>query len=248
MLKLPHPHIHKREIMMELDDCDKFILDEGVKYMEGYNGHHNTMLEIGSHVGCSTLFFAVEKGFQQIMAIEAHWENFRWLVNNIYKNEAGDIITPMWGAVALQTGEFRHLYWSGEKRNHGQYGTFFRHDKHIDTGFTQTLGFEHILSLFDTIDVLKVDIEGGEYEIFSPRDSLKKALQRVRFLELETHTPSDDYFEEDQFAHYGYPHQETANKTLAWFLESCGFEFDPYDVSIGRMQGYNKNFSLKGEG
>jgi len=242
MLNIPHPHIHKREIMVTLDDCDKFILDDGVKYMENYNGPHNTMLELGSHVGCSTLFFAAELNFKKIMAIEAHWENFRWFINNIYNNQLGDIITPMWGAVALQTGEFRHLFWSGSKLNHGQYGTFFRHDNHINIGFTQTIGFEHILSLFDKIDVLKIDIEGGEYEIFSPRDSLKDALKRVRFLELETHTPNDDFFKDGQFAEFGYPHQETANGILKSFLKDCGFDFDFRGETEGGMQGYNRNF------
>ena len=242
MIEMPHLHIKSREIIIEIAECDKFILDDGTKYMENYNGAHDTMLELGSHVGCSTLFFAAEKGFKHILAIEAFFENFKYLARNIYNNQLQHIITPMWSAVALKTGEFRTLFWSGQKRNHGQYGTFFRHDKHINAGFAQTIGFEHILSLFDTIDVLKIDIEGGEYEIFSPRDSLKDSLKRIRFLELETHTPNDDYFKDDQFAQFGYPHQKTANNILKSFLKDCGFDLDFRGKTEGGMQGYNKRF------
>ncbi|MCK4817279.1 FkbM family methyltransferase, partial [bacterium] len=170
------------------------------------------------------------------------FENFKRLVTNIYNNQLGNIITPMWAAVALKTGECRNLFWSNSRSNHGQYGTFFRADKHIHAGLTQTIAFEHVLSLFDTIDVLKIDIEGGEYEIFSPRDSLKDALKRVRFMELETHTPAPEFFRDDEFARFGYPHQDTANEILKSFLKDCGFDFSFRGETEGGMQGYNRNF------
>ncbi|GAH70259.1 unnamed protein product, partial [marine sediment metagenome] len=242
MLNIPHPHIKSREIMMQVEDCDKWILDEGVRYMENFNGSHDTMLEIGAHIGCSSLYFAAEKGFKWILAIEAFSENFNKLVMNIYNNQLQNIITPMWAAVALKTGEIRPIFWSGSMSNHGQYSSFFRTDLHINAGFTQTISFEHVLSLFDTIDVLKIDIEGGEYEIFSPRDSLKDALKRVKFMELETHTPAPGFFADDEFAQYGYPHQETANVILKSFLKDCGFDFDFRGETAGGMQGYNRNF------
>lgn len=242
IIKIPHPHIKNRVVIMEMAECDEFILDDGVKYMETYNGPHDTMLELGSHVGCSTLFFATEKGFKRIMAIEAHHENFKNLVRNAYNNQLNDIITPMWSAVASRTGEIRSLFWANAGLNHGQYGTFFRSDNHPNAGFVQTIGFEHILSLFDIIDVLKVDIEGGEYEIFSPSNGLKESLRRVRFIELETHAPNDVFFKDKQFAEYGYPHQGTATAMLKDFLFDCGFDLNFRDKTEGGMQGYNKNF------
>jgi len=245
IIKIRHPHINNRVVMMELAECDEFILDDGTKYMEAYDGPCDTMLELGSHVGCSTLFFAAEKGFKRIMAIEAHHENFRNLVRNTFNNQLNDIIRPFWSAVAAKTGEIRSLSWANSGLNHGQYGTFFRSDNHPNAGFVQTIGFEHILSLFDTIDVLKVDIEGSEYEIFSPNNGLKETLKRVRFIELETHAPNDAFFTDKQFAEYGYPHQGTATGILKNFLIDCGFELNFRDVSDGGMQGYNKNFRGK---
>ena len=112
MLKIAHPHIKSREVMMELQESDEWILNEGVRYMEDFNGSHDTMLEIGAHMGCSTLYFAAEKGFKRILAIEAFFENFRKLVTNTYSNHLGGIIAPMWAAVALKTGEARTLFWS----------------------------------------------------------------------------------------------------------------------------------------
>ena len=242
VLEISHPHIKSRNVKMEIASCDRFILDGDAGYIKNYNGSRDTMLELGSHVGCGTLFFAAEKGFKRIMAVEAFFENFRLLVRNVYGNRLENAVTPMWAAIALKTGEFRRLFWAGSRLNHGQYGTFFRDDRHINAGFAQTIGFEHVLSLFDTIDVLKVDIEGGEYEIFSPRDSLKDALRRVRFLELEAHGPNGDFFEDDRFARYGYPHQETANGILKRFLKDCGFDLEFRGEEDRGMQGYNRNF------
>jgi len=242
MLNIAHPHIKSRNVMMELQDCDQWILDEAVRYMEEFDGTHDTMLEIGAHIGCSTLFFAAEKGFKRILAIEAFFENFRTLVKNTYNNRLQNVITPMWAAAALKTGELRSIFWSSSRSNHGQYGTFFDPNEHINAGFTQTIDFEHLLSLFDTVDVLKVDIEGGEYEIFSPRDSLKDALTRVKFMDLETHAPAPGFFDDAQFAQYGYPHQDTANVILKRFLKYCGFDFTFRGETEGGMQGYNRNF------
>lgn len=240
---MPHPHIHKRDVMMTLDDCDKKMLNSAVKYLKKYNGPRNTLLDLGAHIGGTALYFAAELEFKHVFAIEAYWENFRWLVNNIYNNDLGDRITPLWAAVALHTGEFRPIYWTENKTNHGQHSMFFRDDVHPQTDFTQTISFEHILGLFDSIDVLKVDIEGSEYEIFSPRESLKNALSKqVRFLDLETHCPESNYFEQDRFIEYGYQDTRTANGILYVFLQECGFEFDPEGVSMGRFQGSNRNF------
>lgn len=240
MIKIPHPHVMKREVMIELAECDRWILDHGTTYMSGYTGPHDTMLEIGAHVGCSTLFFAAEKEFKHILSIEAFFENYKCLLKNIYSNNLGNIVTPMWSAVALNTGEIRGLYWG--KCNHGQYGTFFKPENTAHSGLAQTISFEHVLSIFDTIDVLKIDIEGGEYEIFSPRDSLKDALKCVRFIELETHMPAPNYFKDDQFAEFGFPHQATANVILKKFLKDCGFDLDFRGDTEGGMQGYNRNF------
>ena len=242
MIELLHPHIKRQDVMIKMEDIDRWILDHGTTYMSKYNGSHDTMLEIGSHVGCSSTYFATEKDFKRILAIEAHFGNFKYLVNNIFANKLENVITPMWSAVALNTGEFRYLFWSRGQGNHGQYGTFFKPDVHINSGFCQTISFEHVLSLFDTIDVLKIDIEGGEYELFMPREGLKEVLKKVKFLELETHAPNPSYFNDDDFAQFGYPHQDTANVILKSFLKDCGFDFEFRGDTEGGMQGYNRNF------
>ena len=241
MVELKHSHIKKRDIVITVDGCDRGIIDTAVEYIKEYDGPRDTMLDIGAHVGCSSAYFAAELGFKRIMAIEAYWENFRVLINNIYCNQLEDVITPMWAAVALRTGEWRPMYWARERSNHGQYSTFFKPGYHHQSDFAQTISFEHVLSLFDNIDVLKCDIEGCEYEIFSPSDNLKESLRRVRFIDLETHGVADGvYFELDCFAEYGYPDLNTANEKLATFLEYCGFDLDPEGVLAGRMQGYNR--------
>ena len=226
--------------MIEMDECDKGILNTGAQYMLDYKGEKNLIIDMGAHVGCSATFYAAELGFKRVFAVEACWENFRLLVNNIYNNHLETAITPMWGAVAGLTGEWRPIYLSGSQLNHGQHGTFFRPDKHIKVGYTQTISFEHILSLFDKIDVLKIDIEGGEYEIFSPLNCrIKEALKKVVFLDLETHCPENTFFLSGQFKTFGYPDSYSANDILKSYLAGCGFDFN-FRGGGGGMQGYNK--------
>lgn len=241
VVRVKHPLITKKDVAVELSSRDDFILNDSVKYMSEYKGRHKTMIEIGAHVGCGTLYYAVEKGFEKILAIEANLINYKLLVSNIFKNGLEDIITPMWAAVALESGQFRKLYFDGV--NNGQCGLFL--DKGVSCGYVQTISFEHILSLFNEIDVLKIDIEGSEYEILSPRSNLKEQLKKVRFLELETHTPAPKHFDDNIFEAYGFPHQESANDILKKFLSECGFDFSYRGETEGGMQGYNKNFKGK---
>ena len=244
-MKIPHPYITRREVVIEIDDRDEPILKAGTRYFDHYlDDQRDVAIDLGAHVGCTALYLAAELGFKKVLAVEAYWENFRVLVNNIYANGLQDIVIPMWAAAANVTGEFRPIYWSRSMSNHGQYSTFFNPTIHIPANFTQTISIVHLLTLYPSVDLLKVDIEGGEYEIFNPAiTGLWDALKRVNFLDLETHCPEDSFFKRDCFAAHGYPDTRTANDQLKKFLSLAGFDLKFRGANEGGMQGFNGEYN-----
>jgi FkbM family methyltransferase len=243
ILTIKHPHIKKRDVTVRIDSSDWVILDDSIKYMNSFAGDHKTMVEIGAHVGASALYFAVEMGFEKIIAVEADFRNYKLLVDNIKANGLEDTIKPVLGAVGIRSGEIRELYMHGI--NKGQKGLYLAKGK--SCGHVVTISLEEVLSRLDTVDVLKIDVEGSEYEILSDRQGLKEALSKVKFIELETHAPQSDYFRDDQWAEFGYPDQHTANNILVKNLTEYGFDLTMRNNG-GAMQGYNRNFKggLKG--
>ena len=245
VIEITHPNIKKKNITVSIQSTDAFILDDGVKYMEGYQGERKILVDVGAHVGTSSLFFATELGFEKVVAIEACKQNYDLLVRNIYMNKLQHIIEPVWAAVGMTTGEIKDIYMHGS--NSGQCGLYLDNGG-IKYGKTRMISMEDVIAniaLKGCIDVLKVDAEGSEYEIFSPRGSLKEALKNVRFIELETHTPAGEFFKDNYFAEFGYPHQETANVILIEFLTDCGFDLTFRGETNGGMQGYNRNFQYR---
>ena len=83
----------------------------------------------------------------------------------------------------------------------------------------KTISLEAVISAHAPIDVLKIDIEGGEHEIFSRRDQVAKALAHVRFLQLEIH-PRDGFNSKS-------PEYQDQIEDLVGFLKRCGFKDKP---------------------
>ncbi len=153
IIEVMHPNIKSRDVTVSIESIDAFILDDSVKYMESYNGDHKTMIEIGSHVGCSALFFAAEKGFEKIIAIEAYKQNYDLLVKNVYSNRLQNIIKPVWAAVGMTDEEIRDLYLNGN--NKGQCGVYLGRGG-MPIGKVNTISIEKVLSLLSPVDVLKI--------------------------------------------------------------------------------------------
>jgi FkbM family methyltransferase len=141
--------------------------------------HH--VIDAGANVGAFTLWVTV-RARCHVVSLEPNPETFALLRENI--EGAGIQSRVKLENVALAGARGRrtlHLH---------QYSTAASLEDQSDSHSavqveTSTLGDVIMQSGFPHVDLLKIDIEGAEYEVFSDPDL--QALDRVRFIILECH-------------------------------------------------------------
>jgi len=135
-----------------------------------------TVIDAGANAGFSAVFFACRFPQARIIAVEPQGENFRLLQRNVasYPN-----VTPVEAAV-----------WSHDTvlalANPADRVDSYRYAPAADGESVQALGVQSLLNRFgiDTVDVLKVDVEGAEAELFADRPSW---VHCVRMFVVELH-------------------------------------------------------------
>lgn len=142
------------------------------------------IIDAGANVGLASIYFANKYPEAKIIAIEPEQSNFDLLKNNVlpypnvvplhaalwHKNEEINLVDPGLGHWGFITGE------------EGDQGILPGETRHTVSGMT----LNQIMRDFglETIDILKVDIEGAEKEVFS--DSIAW-IDRVNSLIVELH-------------------------------------------------------------
>jgi FkbM family methyltransferase len=139
------------------------------------------VIDAGANVGAFTLWVTV-RAPSQVVSLEPNPETFKVLQKNIEQAGIGPRVKVENVAVARNNGtRTLHLH---------RYSTDASLDEHSGAQGTAqveaiTLGEVIARSGFPHIDLLKIDIEGAEYEVFSEPDLA--ALDQVRFIILECH-------------------------------------------------------------
>jgi FkbM family methyltransferase len=136
------------------------------------------IIDAGANIGASTLFFSKRYPGARIIAIEPEPSNFLLLKRNMepYQN-----VTCMNGAVWGRNSNLSLVNPEGEKYA-------FQFDRMPDgSGNTKGFSIDTIMSDMDVdiADLLKMDIEGGEYSVFNEGNT--EWLKRVRVLIIELH-------------------------------------------------------------
>jgi FkbM family methyltransferase len=154
--KLSHP------IRLRIDTTDMMvfggvIVDEEYKF--GLPATAKVIVDAGANIGMTSLFYATRFPEAQILAIEAEYSNFEMLRKNVraYPN-----ITPIHAALWHSEG-----YVSVADPPPGAFG----HWGFVVTGASGAVRAVTVPSLMrdfslDYIDLLKVDIEASEKEVF----------------------------------------------------------------------------------
>ena len=146
-----------------------------------------TIVEIGGHVGSTTLYFAHKAPDARIVVFEPSPRNFGFLRKNVEDNGLAGRVTPFQMAVSDEKGEktFHLMGTTGGNSlfEYGDGGTSI-------TVRTTTLGDVFAEQGIERCDLLKLDCEGAEYGIlYGASDEL---LSRVSNIVLEYHRFSDD--------------------------------------------------------
>ena len=145
------------------------------------------ILDLGAHIGCFSLFawhhFSGKN--PKIFSIEPDPENFLYLKKNIERNNLQNKDCYLFNcAIGTTNG---NGYLDKSKRN----DAYFLSSQPLDQRFVicqvktlPKLASEMHLS---KIDILKMDIEGGEYAILEHQESFQFLVDHVRYLLMEYH-------------------------------------------------------------
>jgi FkbM family methyltransferase len=185
-------NLWRRRIIGQISEYQKLILrkntsDESVFWQVFVEREYDFPLSIepkliidgGANVGCTTLWFAEKFPQAKIIAIEPEESNFKVLQENIKQlSNVNAIRAGIWDKnVDLQAKDIGLGNWAFEimeaKENEKNKFPSLTIDKILaDSGFAE-------------IDILKLDIEGAEKEIFSA--GYEAWLGRVKVLIIELH-------------------------------------------------------------
>jgi FkbM family methyltransferase len=123
------------------------------------------IIDAGANVGFASIFFAIKYPQARIIAIEPEPSNFAQLQRNVapYPN-----IIPVQAALWFESATLDLLdpgsgSWAFQARKNSS------DDKHRSIGSVQGLTISDVMKAhkLDAVDILKIDIESGEKEVFS---------------------------------------------------------------------------------
>ena len=171
------------------------------------------IIDAGANVGFTILYLKSQFPNAQIISLEPDESNYAQLTRNVAAN-------CLAGVTPLQAGLWKDQAFLEVGRDLADQREWSFYVKEV-AGPTALLGYD-VQSLmrqanWNSIDLLKMDIEGAERYLFGDDQAAAKTLQNVRFLAIEIH---DDYQIRPQIYEY---------------LRQFGFEFfDSAELTIAR--------------
>lgn len=144
------------------------------------NFNPKLILDCGGNIGCAAVYFANKYPEAQIYSIEPQINNFKILqYNTFFYDKIHPINSALWD---------KETFIRVEDKGYGVAGymTTEAAEGEPDTFKTVTVSKLLADSGFDEIDLLKIDIEGAEKEVFSAPD-VDDWLAKVKILVIELH-------------------------------------------------------------
>ena len=146
----------------------------------------SVIIDCGANIGLAAVFFANKYPSSKIYSIEPELSNYEMLVKN---TEEYPQITPIHAAIWNKNGKLQ-IGDSGQ----GNWGFFTKEVTtaqagDTDLGFADAISINDILDQFKIgkIDLLKIDIEGSEKELFQDNYERWMAMTKVLVIELHDH-------------------------------------------------------------
>lgn len=144
------------------------------------NFHPKLILDCGGNIGCASVFFANVYPSAQIYAVEPERMNFKILTyNTVFYDNVHQINSALWD----KETSIKILDESVDENAYMTVETTADDPKAFKTITVSKILAE---SGFDEIDLIKIDIEGAEKEVFSAPD-VDDWLSKVKVLVIELH-------------------------------------------------------------
>lgn len=194
-LKPPFAHpLTMRKFGSDFATFEEVFIQKVYKNLTDHVPQCKTIVDLGANIGLASLYFAMHYPQCQIVAVEPDAANFRLLSSNLQ--------------ALTRTGRIKMLpagVWNREcdlvidaMPDTGDFNAITVREQQAETAaqIIHGLPIQRILEIadFTTIDILKVDIEGAEVQLFEGDVSW---LERVGCLAIEFHdtTRSDTNFD-----------------------------------------------------
>ncbi|KKU26292.1 MAG: FkbM family methyltransferase [Candidatus Magasanikbacteria bacterium GW2011_GWA2_46_17] len=222
------------------DDADQSVAAEIFKRREYraadeviHNAKH-PIIDAGAHAGFFSLYCRSLNPEVKIYALEPEPNNFEHLNKYLRLNNVTNV-HPLQLALAAETGE-RELYLSTDSHNHSlvipaKAGIHVVQTDEVTTVLVHTLTLNDLCNQYkiSVISVLKMDIEGAEYEVIeslTPKD-----LAKIGSLILEYHNNANNNY-----------------KNIEQTLRQNGFSVQifpsKFDKTMGFIFALNKSIKL----
>ncbi len=151
-----------------------------------YFGHQDTLniIDAGGNIGLTALYFHSIFENTNVVTVEPEPTNFELLSHNLKETNVQKILGAVWNqsASVKLLHDFRdRLSWSTRVELSDQ--------KDADTTKGFTIEDLRLSNQFDFIDILKIDIEGAEKELFAP--GYVDFLQYTKCVAIEIHDEFD---------------------------------------------------------
>lgn len=206
---------------------------EGLQhYYNCFNKYPDFIVDIGAHHGGCSLC-ALEHGAMDVIAIEASPSNYSILYNKVDEKYISRIdllnvlfcelgrgnMKPLWHIVSSNTGQYSACY--DTLNSNLKKVTCVAQD-------IRTINIDDLRVLCEhkTIDYLKCDIEGAEFDAFPMNAKTKEFLSGIRYIDFEIHDPENkDYFNRKSFLerHKEFDPNCSITEQYMNFLIECGF-------------------------
>jgi len=171
------------------DEVDESIVNEIFKFRE-YRGvadivkeADKAIIDVGAHAGYFSLWASAYNSKAKILALEPVEDNFDFLKQNLSQNKFKNILSEKL-ALSKTTGTV-NIYLSEDSHNHSLLPISETKEEVKAINFADLLKKKKI----SKVSLLKLDIEGGEYEIFE--NSIDEISAKVENIFLEYHNTED---------------------------------------------------------
>lgn len=177
-----YDHFH----LFKIPDANSLLVIKEIfdqKVYDLFYPHSNpTIVDIGSHIGLSILFFKDKFPRAKIHGFEPHPRTFAYLQHNLSLNTSGNDIQVSNEAV-VEKSKKNLLY---VKSAYSSRSSLFSNKtpRSLPTITVKTVKFSDVIKRFKKIDILKIDAEGMEHE-FLP--VLLKHHAKINTMFIEVH-------------------------------------------------------------
>lgn len=207
----------KLEFNIQEGEPISYFYESATKILDRYEGKNKDVLvDVGAHIGVVDILAVRERNWGFCVGIEANLPNYVRFLDNVNINHCEGKILPIWAAISDKSFQQGTLYSNGQGINSGVQSLVFTDIYPAENVCLITL--KDIIGNIPKIDLLKIDIEGGEWALFT--DENREIFERVQWIDVELHN-----FELDKDWH-GILYKDKGNtKAKAKkYLESCGFK------------------------